>query len=213
MIATTGMEEALADQDWRLKAELNVENRGGALDRLLGRVRGPDVFGDAEAAVSHDVAITHDGSLLFAYAASDAALATARTAIEDVLRRDNVEAVIVLSRWDDDLDEWLQTDPPLSGEQSRAVQAARRDGDTVESRTMVASSGKLIRAEFEQSMESWAARLGLECEVIEQPHLMTTQVAFTVTGPRRKIDEFARGLKSEEYATLRSERNVMLGGL
>jgi hypothetical protein len=30
-------------QDWRLKAELNAVDTCGALDHLLGRLRGPDV--------------------------------------------------------------------------------------------------------------------------------------------------------------------------
>jgi hypothetical protein len=83
----------------------------------------------------------------------------------------------------------------------------------VETRTMVASAGKLIRATFDQSMLDWAERLGLQCELIEHPHLLTTQVAFTVTGPKRKIDEFAEGLKAEELATMRAERGVMLSSL
>ena len=52
-------------------------------------------------------------------------------------------------------------------------------------------------------MEAWASKLGLRCEIIEHPHMLTTQVAFTVTGPRRRIDEFAEGLRDEEVATLR----------
>jgi hypothetical protein len=38
-------------------------------------------------------------------------------------------------------------------------------------------------------------------------------VAFSVTGPRRKIDEFAEGLRAEELATMRTERGVMLSPL
>src|ERR1035441_9862899 len=73
------------------------------------------------------------------------------------------------------------------------VQAAgdRAEG-SVETRTMVASSGRLVRAEFEQTMREWAREFGLQCEVIEHPHLLSTQVGFTVTGPRRKIDEIGR---------------------
>jgi len=56
-------------------------------------------------------------------------------------------------------------------------------------------------------------RLGLECKLVEHPHLLTTQVAFTVTGHKRKIDEFAQGLKAEELATMRTERAVMLSPL
>jgi hypothetical protein len=45
------------------------------------------------------------------------------------------------------------------------------------------------------------------------PHLLTTQVAFTVTGPKRKVDEFAQGLRAEELATMPTERAVMLSPL
>ena len=140
------------DQDWRLKAELDAADTRGTLDHLLGRLRGPDVVQEVGAAVGHDVVITHDGKLLFAYAETKLALAGARTAIEGVLRRDGVNASICVSHWDEQLDEWRQIDPPLTGEAKRIEDAAERNTEAVETRTMVASSGKLIRAEFEQSM-------------------------------------------------------------
>jgi hypothetical protein len=62
-------------------------------------------------------------------------------------------------------------------------------------------------------MRSYADQLGLQCEVVEHPHLLTTQVAFTVTGPRRRIDEFAAALRGEEVATMRAEREVILSPL
>jgi hypothetical protein len=201
------------DQDWRLKVELDAEERGGTLDRLLGRVRSPEVVDEVGRAVPHDVAITHDGNRLFAYAATKAASATARSAIEAVLRREGIAGTIFVSHWDANLDEWLQVDPPLSGEAKRTEEAVERDAEKVESRTMVASTGKAIRAEVERTMRDWADKLGLECELMEHPHLLTTQVAFTVTGPKRKIDEFAEGLRAEELATMRTERAVMLSPL
>jgi hypothetical protein len=201
------------DQDWRLKVELDAEDRRSALEHLLGRVRSPDVIADVGEAVPHDVAITHDGNLLFAYAASEAASRTARCAIEAVLRRDGLGGNIYVSHWDERLDDWRQVDPPLSGEAQHTAQAAERDAEKVESRTMIASTGKLIRAEVEQTMRAWADKLGLQCEVMEHPHLLTTQVAFTVTGAKRKIDEFAEGLRAEELATMRAERSVMLSPL
>jgi hypothetical protein len=202
-----------ADQDWRLKAELDVLDTRGALDHLLARVRAPDVVSDVGAVVPHDVAITHDGKLLFAYAASEPALAAARSAIESVLRKDGANANISVSHWDEDLGEWRQTDPPLSGEAKQIDDAARRAAEALETRTMVASSGRQIRAEFEQIMLNWARELDLKYEVIEHPHLLTTQVAFTVTGPRHKIDEFAKGLRAEELASIRTEQAVMLSPL
>jgi hypothetical protein len=201
------------DQGWRLKAELDAVDTRGTLDHLLGRLRGPDVVREVGAAVPHDVVVTHDGKLMFAYAETESVLAATRAAIEGVLRRDGIKASIWVSHWDEQLDEWRQTDPPLTADEKRIDEAAERDAEALETRTMVASAGKLIRASFDQTMLDWAEKLGLQCKIIEHPHLLTSQVAFTVTGPRRKIDEFAQGLKAEEVATMRTERAVMLSPL
>ena len=201
------------DQNWRLKAELEIEDRRGALDHLIGRVREPDVIKEVGEAVPHEVMITHDGNLLFAYAATKAALTSARSAIEAVLRRDGIKANVYVSYWDEDLDKWLQVDPPLSDQARRTEDAAVRDAEAIETRTMVVSTGKFVRSEVEQTMLGWAEKLGLECKLIEHPHLLTSQIAFTVTGPKRRIAEFADGLKAEELATMRTEREVMLSPL
>jgi hypothetical protein len=201
------------DQDWRLKAELEIEDRRSTLDHLIGRVREPDVIKEVGEAVPHDVMITHDGKLLFAYAATNAALNSARAAIDAVLRRDGIKASVYISHWDEDLDRWLQVDPPLSDEAKRIEDAADRDAEALETRTMVVSTGKLVRGEVEQTMLGWAEKLGLQCELIEHPHLLTSQIAFTVTGPRRRITEFADGLRAEELATMRTEREVILSPL
>jgi hypothetical protein len=200
-------------QDWRLKAELDGEDARHALDHVLARVRAPDVETEAGAGVPHDVAITHDGNVLFAYAANEGSLATARRAIEAALRGGGVTATIYVSHWDERFDEWLQVDPPLSGEAKLTLEAEERDAEELESRTLIASTGKSIRVEVEQTMQAWADKLDLRCQIIEHPHLLTTQVAFTVTGPKRKIDEFAAGLRAEELATMRTERAVMMSPL
>jgi hypothetical protein len=205
--------ESSPEQDWRLQAELATGDAHGALHGLVGRLRGPDVVKEMQAEVPHDVVITHDGKLLFAYAADEATLAAARRAIEGVLERDGIKSTVRVSRWDNELDRWQQTDPPASDEERRVQDAADRDADAVETRTLVTSSGNLVRTEFEQSMLAWAARLGLECNIIEHPHLLTTQVGFTVTGPKRRIDEFVQGLNAEGRATVRAETGVMLSPL
>jgi hypothetical protein len=207
------MEAREAEQDWRLKAELDEGAIGGALHRLVGRLRSPDIVKEIEATVPHDVVITHDGKLLFAYAASEASLAAARSAIENVLRQEGIKASLRVSHWDDELDDWHQTDPPATAQEKLADEAARRDADAIETRTVVATSGKRVRAEFEQTMSRWADELGLECKIIEHPHLLTTQVAFTVTGPKRKIDEFSQGLVAEGWAYVRTDNAVMLSPL
>jgi hypothetical protein len=201
------------DQDWRLEAQLDVADKRGGTARLLGRLRGPDFVHDVEAAVPHDVVITHDENLLFAYASGEATITAARAAIETALKTDGVGASIRISHWDDERDIWRQTDPPPSAEEQQVQAAAERDDDVIETRTLVASAGKMIRAEFEQSMLAWAEQLGLQCSIIEHPHLLTTQVGFTVTGPKGKIDEFSRGLTADEQTTIRTETEVMASAL
>jgi hypothetical protein len=198
-----------ADHDWRLQADLGVSEPRHALDALLGRLGRPAVVKELEASLPHDVVLTHDGSLLFAYAADQATLATARGAIESVLARDGIQASVCVSHWDDALAQWRQTDPPPSAAEAQALQDADRDAEAIDTRTLVAKVGKEIRAEFEQSLLAWANRLGVQCSVEEHPHLLTTQVAFTITGPKRKLDEFAQALKAAEWATIRTETRVM----
>jgi hypothetical protein len=151
--------------------------------------------------------------MLFAYASSRAELEQARRAIEEILERDGIGARIVVGHWDEDLDEWRQVDPPPAGEEARREEAAERDADAVETRTLVASAGNLVRSSFEQSLLDWAGKLGIKCTIAEHPHLLTTQVLFTCTGPRRKIDEFARAVKAEGTATLRADGILMLNPL
>jgi hypothetical protein len=104
-------------------------------------------------------------------------------------------------------------DSPATSQESDALAAAQHDTEQQETRTLVASAGRLVRAEFEQSLLEWASELGVQCKVFEHPHLLKTQVGFTVTGSKRKLDEFAQGLKAEERAVFRTERTVMLSPL
>jgi hypothetical protein len=201
------------EQDWRLKVELDlsVEANSRGVGHLFGHLRGggePDVVHELETAVPHDVVLTHDDKLLFAYAADEATLTATRRAVESVLARENMKGTVFVSHWDDELDSWRQTDPPPSAAEAQQEAAAKRDGEAVETRTLVASAGKDVRGTLEQSMVEWAEKLGLQCTFVEHPHLLTTQVAFTVTGPKHKLDEFSAGLKAEETTTIRSENIV-----
>ena len=210
---TTGTPDGVDEQDWRLEAKLDVADPRRSLHDLVSRFRGPNVAEEAQASVPHDVVVTHDGRLLFAYAADEATIKTARQAIEHVLRDDGIDAMIRLSHWDDELDDWHQTDPPATPQQRQGDEDQRRDAEATETRTLVASLGKEIRAEFEQSMLNSASELGVECKIVEHPHLLTTQVGFTVTGAKRKVEEFAKGLTAEERATFRADTAVMLSPL
>jgi hypothetical protein len=196
------------DQDWRLEAEVERGGDGhGALDRLVGAAR-PAARGaatDAEAVVAEDVAVTHDGDKLFVYAATRPALEAARDSVRRALERDGLAASMRESRWDPALGEWLQVDPPLTAAEVSDREAAERDEATVETQTMVSSVGRAVRSSFEEAMRSSADQLGLRCEVVEHRHLLTTQVAFTVTGPRHRLKEFRDTLILEAGTTIRAD--------
>jgi hypothetical protein len=197
------------DRDWRLTGELAQQPDRGVLHSFVERVRDPAVLGEIRSAVAEDVVITHDGNRLFAYAFGRRAIEEARATIESLLARDGLEAKLTLSHFSPEVDEWVDPDAPLPPEASASAPASGEP----ESRTLVVSVGKMIREEFEQSMRAWADKLGLRCEIVEHPHLLSVQVAFTVTGPRRKLDEFAAGLGAEERRTIRTEGIVMLSPL
>ena len=194
------------DRDWRLSGELQAPGGHGVLHSFVERMRDESVLEEVRAELGEDVVITHDGSRLFAYAAGRAAIERARSAIEAVLARDGLRADLTLTRFSTDVDEWIDPDAP-------SPKGAGPAAGEPSSRTLVALVGKMIREEFEQSMRTWADQLGLRCEIVEHPHLLSSQVAFTVTGPSRKLDEFAAGLSAEERATIRTERAVMLSPL
>jgi hypothetical protein len=195
------------DQDWRLEVKLTGDGDDGLFDRLLGRVRGDQgdqVADDVRAAVGHDVVITHDGAVVFAYAAHEPAITAARTAIAGVLDEDAIPGSFTLSHWDRTIDDWSQIDPAPTAE-ATASQPAAPDGTQRLTRTFVCTAGKLVRDAVERTMADYARRLGVDCAIGEHPHLLTTQVSFTVTGPARKLDEFRAGLKAQGWSTIRAE--------
>ncbi len=201
---------AETERDWRLCGELPIAGSHGSLHALVDRIR-ERPFEQLEAVVPHDVVLTHAGARLFAYAADRDLAEQARRAIEAALHEEGIDAQLELSHWDTARDEWVA---PTAGVASASTDDSPAGGSLVpESRTLVASAGHLVQDEFEQTMLDWAARLGLRCSIVEHPHLLSTQVAFTVTGSRRKIDEFASGLAAEGRAMIRTETAVMLSPL
>jgi hypothetical protein len=201
-------------KDWRLQVALQGDASHGPTRGLFERVRGHSLTHGVESVVPADVVVTHDGETLFAYAADADTLASARRAIEQALSEsEDAPAHVSVSHWDDALDRWRQVDPPPSDAQRARQEAADRDALALQRQTFVANVGREIRGEFEQSLERWANELGVECEVVEHAHLLSTQVAFNVRGPRRKVEEFVTGLQAEERATMRAELGVMTSPL
>jgi hypothetical protein len=197
-------------RDWRLRADVaaRLEDRRRLLSVLHRHLRDPGLLGELEVAIPGDTVMTHDAGSLFVYATDRALIGRAREAIEAVLAHDSVTGQFAVAHWSEQLDEWVDPEDHTAN-----MSAHVQDAGRIQTRTLVASTGKEIRAEFEQSLQNWASELGLELQIVEHPHLLTSQVGFTVSGPARKLDEFAEGLRAEERATIRTERAVITSPL
>jgi hypothetical protein len=207
-------------QEWRLEVELGSRGTASVLQSALEHLRGADVTAEAaevKTRVAPEVLVTHDRRRFFAYASEKERLDEARESVDQILRREGFTPNMRLSRWDELMDRWQQVEPPPDAPDRRlqemserlAEEAEARDREKIETRTVTASAGKLVRAEVEQAMIACADKLGLECVVEEHPRLLTTQVRFTVTGSPRTIDRFWRRLIDECGATIRREENVL----
>jgi hypothetical protein len=190
------------ERDWRLTGELNAAG-GDHLHGLLARRREAHAADDASEAVGPDVVVTHDGERLFAYAATRMAIEDARSKLGTALARDGLAAELSLTVWSQELDEWIDPDAPPP------AQAAAAQEQATVTHTYVVTLGRWVREEFEESLGEWARRLGVTYEVVEHPHLLNSQAAFTVTGPSRKVEEFAAAMSAEEQATIRTETAVI----
>jgi hypothetical protein len=73
--------------------------------------------------------------------------------------------------------------------------------------------GKVIRKSFEAQMVAFAQDLGLKCDTVEHPHLLSTQVVFNVTGPTSVVDEFQTYLKNEARFSSRLDPGLVPFGL
>jgi len=198
------------DQDWRLRADL--ADPAGFHERLRGARHLED---EIEPLISHDVVLSYDDDTLFGYANTQPAIMAARVAIEQQLARDGLSATLVISHWDAELGEfgdWHQVDPPLAQDgleregrerEERAADAAR--DERVETRTVAITSGRMVRNWFETTVADEAREAGVELSIVEHPHLLTTQIAFTLTGPSAKVDGVIEDLRSRAGQATRLE--------
>ncbi len=199
------------DQDWRLQVEL-----ADAAD-FHGRLRDAHhLERELEPLVGDDVVLSHDDDTLFAYASTQAAVDEVRRAIEQQLESDGASATVVISHWDDDLGavgDWHRVYPPetaaeLAHEEKTELAeriAAQERAARIETRTVVISSGRWVRGWFEGTVADEAREAGVELSIVEHPHLLTTQIAFTLTGPAGKLDDVIADLKLRAGTVTRFE--------
>jgi hypothetical protein len=193
------------DQDWRLRADL--ADPAAMHSRLRD---GLQLESELEPVLGDDLVLSYDSGTLFAYANTREAINHARGAIEQQLSADDAAAKLTVSHWDDSGAEWHQVEPPLDpGEQAREAQLERQEFDAsearVETRTVVITSGKIVRNWFETTVADEAREAGVELSIVEHPHLLTTQLAFTLTGPTGKVNTLVADLKARAMQVTRLE--------
>jgi len=77
--------------------------------------------------------------------------------------------------------------------------------ERVETRTVVITSGRVVRGWFESTVADEAREQGVELAIVEHPHLLTTQIAFTLTGPSGKVSSIITDLRARAFETTRFE--------
>src|SRR5665213_201857 len=198
------------EQDWRLRVDL-ADAAG-----FHSRLRDAHHFErELEPLVDHDVVLSYDEHTLFAYANTEAALAEVRRAVEHQLTSEGASGKITVSHWDDDLGDvgdWHLVDPPESSSELAVEEEERREhaveeerAERVVTRTFVVTAGRLVHEYFEKTAVDDAREAGVELSFTEHPHLLTTQIAFTLTGPSAQVDLVIANMKARAGAMTRFE--------
>jgi len=100
----------VADEDWRIEAELDDEEQGYS---LAERLRELDLDDEARARLGQSVVVSRDGSRVFLYAANEVQSREAERVIRDLVARDNLSAEISASRWHPVEQTWKDASIPL----------------------------------------------------------------------------------------------------
>jgi hypothetical protein len=195
------------EQDWRMRAD--IEDAPGLLERLR---KERHFEHELEPLIGRDVVLSGDDDTLFAYANTRAAIDETRRALEHQLESEGRSAAISISHWDDDSSDWHQVDPPpaaseLERERARADQqeAEAERGARVVTRTVAITAGKMARNWFETTVADEARELGVELSIVEHPHLLRTQIVFTLTGQAAKVEQVIADMQARAGATTRLE--------
>jgi len=104
-------------------------------------------------------------------------------------------------------------DPPLDG-YGREREAREREERTAGRRPATSAWRRApwrsppagcVRNWFETTVADEAREAGVELSIVEHPHLLTTQIAFTLTGPTAKVDGVIEDLRSRAGQATRLE--------
>jgi hypothetical protein len=196
-------------QDWQLSVDVADPSR---LHELLRG--GRHLQHEVAAAIPEGVVLDRTDDTLCAYANSRATIDEVRHAIEGVLTGDGVTGSFRLDHWDPRLGGWRQIEPAPDAHERDREAAREREmehlpaeerGGAIVTRTVAETAGKLVRNFFETTVANDARARGVQLSIVEHPHLLTTQLAFTLTGPATAVDEVIAELQAKAEGITRFE--------
>ena len=100
----------MADEDFRVEVELDDEEHGYSTEE---RLRAADLDDEVRPKLGSSVMVTRDGSRLFLYTTSDEKARAAASVVESLVARDELSAVIRVTRWHPVEEAWKDASLPL----------------------------------------------------------------------------------------------------
>jgi hypothetical protein len=172
------------DQDWRLRVEIDEPSAFHAT------LRGAWHFErELDPLIADDVVLSHDDHTVFAYASTSAAIEDVRRAVEHQLAQEDRHGAVRVDHWDDPSETWL-----AEGEQAAPLPPV---DNTIVTRTLAETSGRLVRDYFETIVADDARGRGVTLSIVEHHHLLTTQIAFTLTGPASAVNDVIETIRAQ----------------
>jgi hypothetical protein len=185
---------------WRLRADVQGFGRLGAVVRRLRGGRFMILRVASGGTLPTGTVLTHRRDRLFVYGPTQADVERARSAVEQALRAESRVAELSISRWDEDVADWRQVEPPLAGEARELDEARARAATRHVTRTLLFPTfGRRERAALTRLAEE-APRAGVECTVTERRRRLGVDLRFTVAGPASKVDAFIARMESAHKA-------------
>jgi hypothetical protein len=117
--------------EFRVEVDLDDAEHGFSVGE---RLRAFDLDEDARRRLGSGVMVTRDGSLLFAYAASEAEAREAERAIRELVEADELTAKIAVTRWHELEEAWKDASLPLptTDAEAQAELAAHEASEALE---------------------------------------------------------------------------------
>jgi hypothetical protein len=161
----------MANDDWRIRIEIEEEEHASGLLERLGGDLGSEARELARDLESRRLAVSRDGETVFVYAASRAEAERAHSVVEAELREHRIEArTSRIEHWLDDEDRW-DDEPP---------------GETWE------------EEELERGFAPWEVRV--ECSSRQEAHDLAERLESEGYKPERRFQYLIVGTATREDA-------------